>query len=242
MMARRRPAPRAAARAAGPALLLVLLGIAAAGVVTVWLPSTLLARQVAAAVRLHLATGGTVRVTARATAWGLAAGRVDRIDVTATDVRLGELVARRVTARLRDVRAARDGRAWRIVQVASGQTEVEIGAEALQQVLASRGVQRAQVAIGPGAVAATGELRVGVVLLPLSVRVQPYSATGRDLRFRVVALAVGGAGVPSALADAVLAAAQPPVTFHGLPWPLRVTRVETSAGAIRIVADGGDVP
>ncbi|MDR7482855.1 MAG: DUF2993 domain-containing protein [Armatimonadota bacterium] len=222
-------------------LLLAALGIVVAGAVTAWLPSTLLARQVAAALQPHLVEGGTARVTARATAWGLAAGRVDRLTITATGVRLGELAAQRMTAHLEGVRAARDGRGWRVASVAAGQAECEVGAEALQQLLVSRGVERAQVAIAADAVAASGEIRVGIALVPVRVRAQPYS-TGRDLRFRILALDFGGVEVPPALAETVLAAVQPAVALDGLPWSLHVTRVDTDAGVIRLVARVGGAP
>lgn len=237
----RRPLPRRAGGSAGVALLVAAVGIMVAGAVAVWLPSTLLAREVAAALRPHLVEGGTAQVTARATAWGLAAGRVDRITVAATGVRLGELVARQLTAHLEGVRVAREGRGWRLADVAAGRAACEVGAEALAQLLVSRGLERAQVAIAADAVAASGEIRMGVALLPVRVRAQPY-ATGRHLRFRILALDVAGAEVPPALAETVLAAVQPAVALDGLPWPMHVTRAETEAGVIRLVARVGEAP
>ncbi len=240
MMTRPGPAPRGAAGVGRPAVLLAVLGVVAG--LVVWVLPALVARQVAATVRPHLGPGGTVAVTVRATPWGLAAGRLGRVTVTAADVRLGELVAQRMTARLDDVRVARADGGWRVARVTSGETTIEIGPQAVQRLLEARGVARAQVEITPDAVVATGEVRLGVALLPLRVRALPYSATGQDLRFRIVTFEVGGAQVPPALAETIAGAVQPPIALDGLPWPVRVSRVDLAAGGIRLVARVGDAP
>jgi hypothetical protein len=240
MTARPGAAPGGAIGIGRPAVLLVVL-VVVAGLV-VWLPPALVARHVAAAVRPHLAAGGTVTVAVRATPWGLAAGRLDRVAVAATDVGLGALVAQRMTARLESVHLARTDGGWSVARVAAGETVLEVGPQALQRLLASRGVERARVDVLPEAVVATGEIRLGAALLPLQVRAQPYSATGRDLRFRILAFDVGGTQVPPVLAETLAAALQPPIVLDGLPWPLAVTRVDLAPGVIRLVARVGDVP
>ncbi len=216
--------------------LLVVIAVLAA--LWAWVPSLVVERQIAAVLRARLEASGPVTVRARTTLAALAQKRIERIDIEARGVRLGDLAADRLTAVLEGVafRRAPDGVVV-IASIRAGSAEIEITEDDLERYLSARGVDTPSVHIDRTAVTATGGMRVGPVLATARLRGQFYTADGRDLYFRVASLDVSGMDVPRALADTVLAiAAQPVVSVRHLPVPVRIDRIDAEAGRVVVHA------
>ncbi len=81
----------------------VLVGIAVLAAAWTWVPSAVVQRQVAVALRGRLESAGSVTVRARATLTGLVRRRINWIEIDARGVRLGDLAAERLTATLEGV-------------------------------------------------------------------------------------------------------------------------------------------
>jgi len=216
----------------------LLVVIAALAVLWSWVPSLAVERQIAAVLRARLEASGPVTVRARTTLVALAQERVERIDIEARGVRLGDLVADRLTAKLEGVafRRAPDGVVV-VTNIQAGAAEIEITEDDLERYLGARGVDNPSVHIDKTGVSATGGMRVGPVLATARLRGQFYAVDGRDLYFRVTSLEVSGVDVPRALAETVLAvAAQPVVSVRHLPVSIRIDRIDAEAGRVVVHA------
>lgn len=216
----------------------LLIGIAALAALWSWVPSVLVRHQLVASIRAQLGTPGQLAIRARTTAWSLARGRVDRLEIEARNLSLGQLTARRFRAEMAGVEMAGSGQgSWAIRSVESGGAELEIGQPDLERLLAARGVGDPAATIDADGITATGMLRAGPVAGPARVSGQFYAVSGTDLHFRVTSLAVNGMELPPALANAVLAvASQPILSLRGLPVPVQIERVISEAGRVVVYA------
>lgn len=211
--------------------LAIVVGLALA----VWAPSIIVQRQMAAALRAHADPSGSVRVRVRATAWGLVQRRVERVHVEATAIRLGDLVADRLTADLTGVQFVRSRGGWAPARVRSGDAVAEIGRGQLERFLRERGVDHPEVLVEPSGVTVNAAMPAGAVRVPVRLRGQ-FEASGRDLRFRVASLEVSGAELPQVLAGSLMGLVQPVISLRGLPIPLVIDRVSTETGRVIVRA------
>jgi hypothetical protein len=215
----------------------ILIGLVVAAALSVWVPSRIAERQVAAALRPHLEPTGSVQVRARTTAPAVVRGRIDRLHVEARAIRLGDLSAERLTATLVGVTLTRSSTNGRVIgQARNGDLTVEIGRGDLERFLRARGVENPVVTIDATGVMATGLVRAGALEVTARVRGQFYAASRRDLRFRVASIEVSGVELPPALAGTVLALVQPAVSLDGLPFPIAIDRVTSSDGRVVVHA------
>lgn len=215
----------------------------AAVLVLLWVPPRVVERQATAALQSALQPSGALAVRARVTPLGLLRGRVDRLDLEAAGVRLGDLVAGRLAAELRGVTLRRAGGGWAIV-VRSGNASVEIGRADLERYLRERGVEQPSVRIDASGIEAAGGVRIGPVSATARVLGQFYAASGTDLHFRVDSLDLSGTQVPAGMANAVFATAGRPVaTLRGLPVSSHIERVVAEPGRVIVrVRIGEAVP
>jgi hypothetical protein len=215
----------------------VVLGLAilAAVVLTVGAPSALVARQMTAAVRAHVEPGGSVRVRVRATAWGLVQQRLDRVQIEARGIRLGDLVADHLSAELVGVRFTRQPEGWTPSRVQSGEAMAGIGGARLERFLLERGLEQPRVVVEPSGVTVEAAMPAGAVRVPFRLRGR-FEAAGRDLRFRATSLEVSGTELPQPLADTLVGLAQPVISLSRLPIPMVVDRVATEPGRVVVRA------
>jgi len=221
----------------------LLVGLAVVvGVFAVWVPSRLAERQVAAALRPHIEPTGSISVNARTTALAYPRGWINRLDVDARRVKLGDLTAERLSASLTGValtQSPADGRLS--MRARAGTLSVTIGRTDMERFLSTRGVKSPSVIIDAAGLTATGLIRAGALEVPARVSGQ-FVAVGRDLQFRVTSLDVGGVEVPPAVATTILGMMQPSVSFDALPFPIAIDRVTTGDGHVvvagRIVSEG----
>jgi len=211
------------------------LAILVAIALGIWAPSAIIERQMASVLRAHLEPEGSVRVRVRATVWGLAQQRVERMHVDATAIRLGDLAADRLRADLTGIAFLRSAEGWTPTRVRSGEATAEIGRLRLEQFLRDRGVAAPSVQVAASGVTVSGGMPAGAVRVPFKLQGQ-FEAAGRDLRFRVATLEVGGADVPRQLADTLMGLVQPVVSLSRLPIPLVVHRVSTEDGRLIVRA------
>ncbi len=216
----------------------LLVGVAALAALWWWVPSAFVRHQVASSIRAQLGTPGQLTISARTTAWSLARGRVDRLEIEARDLPLGKVSARRFRASMVGVEMAGSGQGGRAIRgVESGSAELEIGQSDLEHLLAAHGVVGPAVTIAADGITATGLVRAGPVGGPARVRGQLYAVSGTDLHFRVESLEVNGLELPPALANAVLAvASQPVLSLRGLPVPVQIEQVILEAGRVVVSA------
>lgn len=216
------------------------VAVGVAGLAGLWLglPSWIVQRQAEAALRAGLQPAGGLEVRARATAAGLAAGRIDRLEVAAREVRLGELTAARLDARLVGaVLAPSPGGGLTVVGARGGTVSIEVSREDLERFLRTRGVGAPSVRMDETGVSASGQMRVGIVDASVEVRGQFYAASGTDLFFRVASLRVNDAEVPAPLATAALVlTTRPLVTLRDLPVRVAVERITTADDRLSLVA------
>ncbi|MDQ7840715.1 MAG: DUF2993 domain-containing protein [bacterium] len=215
-----------------------LIGIAALAALWSWVPSAFVRHQVAASIRSQLGPPGQLTVRARTTAWSLARGRVNHLEIEARDLSLGKVPARRFRAVMAGVEMAGSGQGGAAIRsVESGSAELEIGQPDLERLLADHGIVGPVVTIDAVGITATGLVRAGPVAGPARVRGQFYAVSGTDLHFRVASLEVNGMELPPALANAVLAvASQPILSLRGLPVPVQIERVISEAGRVVVFA------
>ncbi len=211
------------------------LAILVAIALGVWAPSAIIQRQMASVLRAHLEPDGAVRVRVRATVWGLAQQRVERMHVDASGIRLGDLAADRLRADLAGVAFLRSAGGWTPTGVRSGEATAEIGRVRLEQFLRDRGVAGPSVQVAPSGVSVSGEMPAGGVRVPFKLQGQ-FEAAGRDLRFRVATLEVGGTEVPRQLADTLMGLVKPVISLSRLPIPLVVDRVTAEDGRLIVRA------
>jgi hypothetical protein len=217
-----------------------VLAAAAAALGILWVSSRAVERQAAWVLRSALQPSGALSVRAALTPLGLLRGRVDYLDLEAAGVRLGDLVAGRFAARLRGVTLRRARGVW-TVQVRGGTASVEIGQADLERYLRERGVEQPSVRIDASGIEAAGGVRMGPVATTARVQGQFYTASGRDLHFRVASMYLGGTEVPAGVAGAVFAMAGRPVaTLQGLPVQLTIDRVYTEPGKVVVRARAGE--
>jgi hypothetical protein len=217
------------------------LAILAAGALAVGAPSVVIGRQMTVALRAHMEPGGSVQARVRATAWGLARQRVDRIQVNATGIRLGDLVADRLRADLSGVQFERSPTGWVPTHVGGGGATAEIGRARLEQFLRDRGVEQPEVLVAPSGITVAGAMPAGGARVPMRVAGQ-FEPAGRDLRFRVASLEIGGAEVPRQLAETLATLVQPVISLSRLPIPLIVDRVTVQDGRLVVGARAGEAP
>lgn len=216
----------------------LLIGIAALAALWSWVPSAFVRHQVAASIHPQLGPPGQLTVRARTTAWSLARGRVDHLDIEARDLSLGQVSARRFRASMAGVETAGSGPGGAAIRsVESGSAELEIGQPDLERLLADHGIVGPVVTIDADGFTAMGLLRAGPFAGPARVRGQFYAVSGTDLHFRVTSLAVNGTELPPALANAALAvASQPILSLRGLPVPVQIERVISETGRVVVFA------
>lgn len=223
----------------------ILVGIAALIALLVvlwtWIPSIIVQQRVASALRARLQPAGTVAVRARTNALMFIRGRVDRLAIDASGVRLGDVTAERLTARLRGAvlrSGARDGDMF--VSVESGSARVEISQAGIEQFLRTRGVENPSVTIDEAGVTATGGVRVGPLLATARLRGQFQAANATDIYFRVTSLDLSGVNVSGSLATTALnLASQPVVSLRGFPVPVTIDRIVSRPGSIEVRARAG---
>lgn len=212
---------------AGLGILLAALAVGA--------PTVVIQRQMVAVLREHVEPNGAVRVRVLATAWGLVAQQVARMRVEATGIRLGDLVADRLSAQLAGIAFERSAQGWVPVRVRGGTATAEVGQARLEQFLRERGVEQPEVRVEPSGITVLGAMPAGAVRV--SVRLQgQFEAAGRDLRFRVASLEIAGAEVPRQLADTLVGLIQPAISLSRLPIPLVVHRVVAGEGRLVVHA------
>lgn len=216
----------------------LLVGIAAFAALWWGVPSFAAQHMLAASIRAQIPPPEELKVRARTTAWSLARGRADRLDIEVTGLPLGKTSARRFHARLTGVEMAGPGQTGAAVgSVESGSAELEIGPQDLERLLEAHGISGPEVTIDADGVTATGTVQAGPFEGPARVRGQFYAVSGTDLHFRVTSLAVKGEEVPPILANMVLVvASQPVLSLRGLPVPVRIERVVSETGRIVVSA------
>ncbi len=216
----------------------LLVGIAALAALWWWAPSAYVRHRVTSLVRAHIGEQAGLTVRARTTAWSLALGRIGHLEIEAANLPLGDTSARRFWARMAGVRlAGHRGDGPPIRGIESGSAQVEVGQDDLERLLTARGIANPRVVIDAGVVTATGQLRVGPVFGPATVRGQFYAADRADVHFRVASFEVGGTELPPALANTVLAIiATPVLSLRGLPVPVEIDQVALEAGRVIIRA------
>lgn len=216
--------------------LLVGLAIAVAiGVVAVWVPSRLAERQVTEALRPHIDPAGSLSVRARTTALDYPQGRIRRLDIDARGIKIGELTAEGLRASMKGVTLTQSTSGALVVRARAGRLTVTIGADDLKRFLRTRGVQNPEVAVDASGVKASGMIRVGAVEVAARLSGQ-FQGSGRDLRFRVTSLDVGGVELPPAVAGTVFGTIQPSVSLDALPFPVEIDRVSTDEGRVVVTA------
>jgi hypothetical protein len=222
---------------------ILLLVVGALAALWIWVPSMVVQRQLEGYLAQLLQARGPVSVWAATSPFELARGRIDRLDVTAADARLGEVTADRVRASFRGVATRRVGVGLEIAGVSAGTVELEITQENLVAYLAARGVEGASVRIEDEAVVASGMIRAGPVLASATVRGQFYVVDRSDVYFRVDALNLSGMAIPPNAATAALGmAGRPLATLRGLPVPASVERIATTQGRLVVYARVGASP
>lgn len=216
----------------------LLVGIAALAALWSWVPSAFVRHQAAASIRAQLGSPGQLTIRARTTAWSLARGRVDHLEIEARDLSLGKASARRFRASLVGAEMAGPGQGGAAVRsVESGSAELEVGQPDLERLLAAHGVVGPTVTIDADGITATGTVHAGPFAGPARVRGQFYAVSGTDLHFRVTSLVVNGTELPTALANAALAvASQPILSLRGLPVPVQIERVISETGRVVVFA------
>ncbi|MDR7420495.1 MAG: DUF2993 domain-containing protein [Armatimonadota bacterium] len=216
------------------------LAVAAALLAGVWtvVPSALVRQRLASALREGLQPAGALDVRARATAPALLRGTVDRVMVEASQVRVGEIVAERLSADLQGLRFRRmQGGAFEITGVESGTVEVRVSQDDLTVYLAHLGVASPAVTIDDTGVTATGNLRAGPVMAPMRVRGRFVVVEEADLVFAVESVDVGGLTVPGGVVTTLLGApGQPIISLRRLPVPARIERVTSASGRVVVTA------
>jgi hypothetical protein len=219
------------------ALWVIIAAAVLAGVWTV-LPSLIVQRQLAAALREGLRPAGRLEVRARTSAPALLRGRVDSVVVSAAGVRVGEMVAEGFTADLRGLRFRRpQGGAPAIAGIEAGTVGLRVTQANLAAYLAQHGVENVSVVIDDSGVTASGNLKMGPVMAPVRLRGQFVAVDAVDLFFRVESLDVGGLVVPGAVVTAMLGAGgQPIISLRQLPVPVVIDRVTSSPGHIGVAA------
>lgn len=216
--------------------LLVIVVIAlAAGVFGVWIPSMLAERQVAEALRPHIDPAGSLSVRARTTAFDYPQGRIRRLDVDARGLMIGDLTAEGFRASMKDVTLGQSASGGASVRARAGRLAVTIAPDDLKKFLRTRGVENPEVAIDASGVKASGRIRAGAVEVTARLSGQ-FQGSGRDLRFRVTSLDVGGVELPPAVASTVFAMIQPSVSLDALPFAAEVDRVSTDTGRVVVSA------
>lgn len=216
----------------------VLILIALVAIIGVWGPSWLVQRAIAGLLQERLQATGEISVRARASLPGLVRGRIERLDVSATGVRVGDVIAERFSATLRGVTVTQVfGGAPALTGVESGTAELTVGQADLERFLRDRGVGRPSVAIDASGVTATGDVRVGPVLASARVRGQFTVIEKTDLSFRPESFEMNGVAVPGPLVAGILAATtRPIVTLRGLPVPMAIERMTSAPGRITVFA------
>ncbi|MDR7485632.1 MAG: LmeA family phospholipid-binding protein [Armatimonadota bacterium] len=222
----------------------IVAGLAALIAAWVLLPSVLLQQSVAAALRPHVEEAGTLHVRARATAWGLLRGRIARLEIDATRVRLGDVTAGQLSGKLRGVTFRREPlRRWTVTGVEGGTLEIQVGQHDLEAYLRARGVERPSVTIDTRGVAASGELRAGPLVATARLRGQFYVSGGTDLYFQITSLNLSGTDLPPGLTAAVLGVAGRPVlSLRSLPVSVTVTQIAYRDGRLTVGARAGAAP
>lgn len=216
--------------------------VALALVLLVWAPSRSAARAVDAALRQSLGGAGSLSVRARATALGMARGMVNYVEVAATRIPLGDLVAARVWITLRAVQLERgEGGRIGIARAGSVAAQVEIDSRDLEQFLLSKGVESPAVKVGDEGITAAGVIKVGPIQTTAKLRGFAHEVGGTDLYFRIQSIEVGGVELPADVTRAAVAlAGEPVLSLRGLPIPIAIERVAYSDGRVVLWAAGRD--
>lgn len=217
---------------------LVIASVAALVAVGWILPSLFVQHRLGAALRPRLQASGGISVRALTSVFSLARGRVDRTEVLASGVHLGELTAQTLRMRVDGLRVRRapDGSVVAI-GARSGWAELRVGREDLETFLRQRGVINPTVTIDPSGVAASGGVRAGPISVQVRLRGQFYAADRADLHFRVDALEAGALPVPGPLATTVLQATTGPlVSFRRLPIPVAIEQVSSVQDRVVVTA------
>jgi hypothetical protein len=216
------------------------LVIAAAVLASVWtvLPSLLVQRHLASALRERLQATGRLDVRARTTAPALLRGLVNHVTVFAAGVRMGEMVAEGLTADIRGLRFRwAPGGALTMTGVDGGTVELWVGQADLAAYLTQHGVDGASVTVDASGITASGNLKVGSITAPVRLHGHFVVVDAVDLFFRVESVDVGGLTMPGAVVTAMLGAGgQPIISLRQLPVPVVIDRVATSPGRVVVVA------
>jgi hypothetical protein len=222
-------------------LVWILIGIALLAALWVWIPSALVQRSVAAVLRERLQPSGALHVRARASAPSLLQRRVERLDISAAGVRVGEVTADGLTVALQGLQFERQAEGTLVIaSVQSGSVELRISQANLEAFLRGRGVESPLVSIDESGVTARGTVRAGPVTAAAQLRGRFVAVNDTDLLFRIDAFDVSGMAVPGALATAILGtSAQPIVSLRGLPVPATIERVTSGAGQVVVLARVG---
>jgi hypothetical protein len=221
----------------------LIAGAVLVAVVWALVPSLIVQRQLTAMLRQRLqATGVSVR--ARATVPGLLRGHVNRLDVSASRMRVGELTAEVFGATIMGLQLHRGpGGAVEIASVQSGTARLEVTQENLTEFLTRRAVQDPKVAIDETGVTATGNIQAGPVLAPAKIRGRFGVVDRTELHFQVESLELGGVSVAGSLATAFLGTAERPlISLRELPVPVVVESVSHTPGRVVVHARMGGTP
>lgn len=215
---------------------LILVGVVA--VAGIWGPSWLVQRPITALLQERLQATGEVSVRTRASLLGLVRRRIERVDVTATSVRVGDVVAERFSATLHAVTVTYAvGGALAITDAESGTAELTVGQADLERFLEGRGVRTPSVVIDASGVTATGTIQVGPVLAGVRVHGQFVVIEKTSLSFRPESFEMNGVAVPGPLVAGILDATTGPiVTLRGLSVPVAIERITSAPGRVTVTA------
>ncbi len=223
------------------ARLLLVAGLAALVLaLLVWVPSRSAAGAVGGALLESMGGTGLVSVRARATALGMSRGVVGYVEVVATRVPLGDLVAARVRLTSRNLRLSRgQGGKVEVTGAEVVTAQVEIDPRDLEQLLLSKGVESPEVKVGKDGITAAGVIRMGPVNTTARLRGSVHEVGGTDLFFRIQSIEVGGVQLPPDVTRAAVAlAGEPVLSLRDLPLPIAIERVAYGEGRLTIHAAG----
>ncbi len=223
------------------ARLLLVAGLAALVLaLLVWVPSRSAAGAVGGALLESMGGTGSVSVRARATALGMSRGVVGYVEVVATRVPLGDLVAARVRLTSRNLRLSRgQGGKVEVTGAEVVTAQVEIDSRDLEQLLLSKGVESPEVKVGKDGITAAGVIRMGPVNTTARLRGSVHEVGGTDLFFRIQSIEVGGVQLPPDVTRAAVAlAGEPVLSLRDLPLPIAIERVAYGEGRLTIHAAG----
>jgi len=180
-----------------------------------------------------------VDVQVRASPWGLVAGSLIAVDVTARGARLGQLPVSSMILRLRAVEVG-FGRLVRgdpgaLSRVDRGDGDLVLSRADLEGFLASvKGMQRAEVGLQAGVVTIEGDVRVGSLDLRARLEGRLVVASPTTVDLYVQTLTVSGVEIPREIGGVLVSSLNPLISLEGLPVPLRIESVAVEDDQVRM--------